>query len=431
MGTPDAYGTLALPFVKDAMAAKSLPVEARCRLARLSAKVSGTEAGATLLRSLETQEKVVRHEALSALGSRGYRAEAEETRAIIESHIEEEAGDASWKLATWRDLANEERYRSLRVSLENELREGRERLFLLLSFLYDGTSIQTARENMDHESPEKRGYAAEMLDVTLSLELRDLALPLLEKLEPPERLARLEDRFPQKVRTPPQRLLEILNRSDQLLGNWTKACAIRAAVGLSENGLRARLTELGATDDELLSETARWALGAVPAPEERDESCKESCMLTLEKVLLLKGVAMFATTSEEVLVNVASILEELSLGADQLVFDKGAVGDSMYVIASGRVRVFDGDKTINYLGEREIFGELALLDPEPRSASVETVEDTILFRLDRDTFFELMSDNIGVVGGVMQVLCRRLRRMTAMAMGEAGAVPTPPSGTRP
>ena len=66
---------------------------------------------------------------------------------------------------------------------------------------------------------------------------------------------------------------------------------------------------------------------------------------------------------------------------------------------------------------RRPFGELALLDPEPRSASVEAVEETRLFRLDRSTLFELMEDNVGVVSGIMHVLCSRLRRMTAIATG--------------
>jgi CRP-like cAMP-binding protein len=88
------------------------------------------------------------------------------------------------------------------------------------------------------------------------------------------------------------------------------------------------------------------------------------------------------------------------------VFEKGDPGKSMYIVVSGKVRVFDGVKTINFLGEQEIFGELALLDPEPRSASVESAEETRLFRLDRDTLFELMTDNVGVVSGIMQVLCQ-------------------------
>ena len=141
-------------------------------------------------------------------------------------------------------------------------------------------------------------------------------------------------------------------------------------------------------------------------------------MLTIEKVILLKGVGMFAATAEDILADVATILEEVELRTGELVFGKGERGDSMYIIVTGQVRVFDGDKTINFLGEREIFGELALLDPEPRSAAVEAVEETRLFRLDRNTLFELMEDNIGVVSGIMQVLCRRLRRMTAIATGD-------------
>ena len=140
-------------------------------------------------------------------------------------------------------------------------------------------------------------------------------------------------------------------------------------------------------------------------------------MLTIEKVILLKGVSMFSATSEDILADVAILLEEVELLPDELVFSKGDRGDSMYIVVSGRVRIFDGENTINFLGEREIFGELALLDPEPRSASVEAVEETRLFRLGRDTLFELMTDNIGVVSGIMQVLCRRLRRITAIATG--------------
>ena len=139
-------------------------------------------------------------------------------------------------------------------------------------------------------------------------------------------------------------------------------------------------------------------------------------MLTIEKVILLKGVNMFSKTSEELLAEVASILEEVVLESGEVIFEKGDVGESMYIIVDGRVRVYDGDKTVNHLGEKEIFGELALLDPEPRSASVQAVEETRLFRLDRDTFFELMADNIQVVSGVMQVLCQRLRRMTSIAV---------------
>ena len=142
-------------------------------------------------------------------------------------------------------------------------------------------------------------------------------------------------------------------------------------------------------------------------------------MLTIEKVICLKAVPMFAEASEEILADVAAILEERQARAGELIIRKGDVGDGMYVIVRGRVRVFDGERTITELGERDIFGELALLDPEPRVASVEAVEDTRLFRLDREAFGELMAGNIEIVRGVLHVLCERLRRQSEQG-GYAG-----------
>jgi hypothetical protein len=203
---------------------------------------------------------------------------------------------------------------------------------------------------------------------------------------------------------------EILRASGGDVRNWTRACAIYGATSLETNGFSTELARLAGDPSPLVAETARWAASG-------SESNGSKPMLTIEKVLLLKGVSMFSATSEDTLADVASVLEEMELRPGELVFSKGDPGQSMYIVVSGRVRVFDGGKTINFLGEREIFGELALLDPEPRSASVESAEETRLFRLDRDTLFELMTDNVGVVSGIMQVLCKRLRRMTAIATG--------------
>jgi protein-L-isoaspartate(D-aspartate) O-methyltransferase len=63
----------------------------------------------------------------------------------------------------------------------------------------------------------------------------------------------------------------------------------------------------------------------------------------------------------------------------------------------------------------EIFGELAVLDPAPRSASVVALEATHLFRLDGDVFALLMAGSHDIVRGVLHVLCDRLRRMSADA----------------
>jgi len=65
----------------------------------------------------------------------------------------------------------------------------------------------------------------------------------------------------------------------------------------------------------------------------------------------------------------------------------------MYFILEGRMRVHDGKNTIALLGEGEIIGEMTLLDPAPRSASVTSIQDSFLFRLEKEAFNVIMAGN--------------------------------------
>ena len=103
------------------------------------------------------------------------------------------------------------------------------------------------------------------------------------------------------------------------------------------------------------------------------------------------------------------MLEEVELTAGETVFEKGDQGDCMYIIVSGEIRVHDGDHTLNHLGQGNVFGEMAVLDPEPRVASVTAFEDTLLLRLDQEPFYELMEDRVEVARGIIHVLSGHLR----------------------
>ncbi len=140
-----------------------------------------------------------------------------------------------------------------------------------------------------------------------------------------------------------------------------------------------------------------------------------SVLLTIEKVIMLRAVTMFAETSEDVLAEVASILGEQEFKAGQRIIEKGEPGTTMYIIAEGRVRVHTGDTTVATLGERDAFGELSALDPELRSASVTAVDDTRLLCLDHEQLFELMSERIEVGRGIIRFLCRRYRGSVELA----------------
>ena len=129
----------------------------------------------------------------------------------------------------------------------------------------------------------------------------------------------------------------------------------------------------------------------------------------LERVLILKGTELFSETPDEILDDVAAVLREVELEPGQVVFREGVIGHSTYVVAEGRVTVSVGGETIRDLEEGEIFGELAAIDPAPRSATVTAAEPTVLFRIGDEILFELIADRFELAQGIFRVLCRRIR----------------------
>jgi CRP-like cAMP-binding protein len=130
---------------------------------------------------------------------------------------------------------------------------------------------------------------------------------------------------------------------------------------------------------------------------------------TAERLAILKSVSIFTETPEESLLDAVSLLEEVEFKAGKPIFEQGDPGDCMYIIVHGKVKVHHGDLILNYLGKWDVFGEMAALDPEPRSATVTAVEDTILLRLGQADLYELMNRRTGVSRGIIQILCQRLR----------------------
>jgi CRP-like cAMP-binding protein len=135
-------------------------------------------------------------------------------------------------------------------------------------------------------------------------------------------------------------------------------------------------------------------------------------MLTIQKVLALRQASIFGETPDETLAQIAPLLEEVQVPDGQTILVKGDVGDCMYLIVAGEVRVHDGEHTISCLQPGEVFGEMAVLDVEPRMASVTAVAETLLLRLDQETLYEVMADHSEVGRGIIHVLSARLRART-------------------
>ena len=132
-------------------------------------------------------------------------------------------------------------------------------------------------------------------------------------------------------------------------------------------------------------------------------------LLLIEKVLLLKSLSTFEETPETVLAEVAEILEEEVYSPGTDIFQEGDIGQCLYIIFKGEVRIHKDGHTLALLKENTVFGELALLDVDNRSASATANTEALVLRIDQEPFYEIMENRIEVARGIIKMLCRRLR----------------------
>ena len=132
-------------------------------------------------------------------------------------------------------------------------------------------------------------------------------------------------------------------------------------------------------------------------------------LTTIERVMTLKAADIFSSIPDAVLAHIASIGEDVDVAEKETFIRKGEIGDCMYIIREGRVSVHDETTKFAELGAGQVVGEMAVLDPEPRSAFVTAVEETSLLKIEKDAFDSVMVDHPGIARGVIHVLCNRLR----------------------
>ncbi len=100
--------------------------------------------------------------------------------------------------------------------------------------------------------------------------------------------------------------------------------------------------------------------------------------------------------------------------AGQVIIEEGMTGDTMFAVKEGTVEIFHKDKLLDTVGEGEFFGEMALVDPLPRSAKAIAQTDCKLVRVDRDRFLFLVQETPTFALQVMQVMADRIRKMNAL-----------------
>jgi len=143
---------------------------------------------------------------------------------------------------------------------------------------------------------------------------------------------------------------------------------------------------------------------------------------TIRKDVLdsLRAIPLFRRVSEGDLEELAVHLIERRFPKNSTVVEEGLPGDYMYVIREGRAKVTkaseDGrEKIMNFLEAGSFFGDMALLGDETRSASVKTLEESLLLALSRRDFIDLLRQSPDLSLAVIEELANRLRETNEQA----------------
>jgi CRP/FNR family cyclic AMP-dependent transcriptional regulator len=140
----------------------------------------------------------------------------------------------------------------------------------------------------------------------------------------------------------------------------------------------------------------------------------------MDEMALLQQIPLFADMPREQLRPLAGALDRRSYDKGQLILHQGDPGESLFVVASGRVRIYtlspEGHELSVYICDAgDFFGEMALLTGEPRSACAEAMQPTEVLVLHRQAFQQYLLANPAAALHTIRALSRRLQHTTASA----------------
>jgi hypothetical protein len=306
----------------------------------------------------------------------------------------------------------------LRSCLKYELTKVQQRLFGLLLQLYDRQPILDAQRSLSRVGQDRQANALEILDNLIPR-------PLYQGLQALVDVGRLT----KKVQVfdgllgpiSPESIVEtILEHGDEVFSPWTISVALRqwqptpATIPMLQDFLEAT--------NPLVRESAEDVLELLPAryPAVYEHWCTLfpatgtpqpviTRVSTIDRLLLLKHTTLFAETVENVLSSIIPIMKEVTYHEGQQIFAKGDLGTSLFIVYEGEVGIFNENHLLATFHSGDFFGELALLDAEPRSATAVAQGEVVTFRLDQEDFYDVMEECEEVLHNILRVLCQRLR----------------------
>jgi CRP/FNR family transcriptional regulator, cyclic AMP receptor protein len=142
------------------------------------------------------------------------------------------------------------------------------------------------------------------------------------------------------------------------------------------------------------------------------ERFKINAMLNLfDRLLLMRKVDMFQELREDFLIRLVPVMEERTFKVKQPIFLQGEEGRSMFIVATGKIKIHLSDRTLKEHTREGFFGEMSLFDAEMRSASATAIEETTCLELTQQHVFAAIEETPGIAVNIIKILSKRIRAL--------------------
>ena len=417
-------GEPALPELQLYFVKKSYDQDVISRIIDLFRVIGGQESIPFLRDKINFPVNEIKAKILNALSELQFSASKKEIPHLTQA-IEEEISTIVWLMAVIINLKNEPKYAELKNALQNELEQKNERIFNLLSNIYDFQIIKLLRENLRKNDVDSRSYSLEIIDMTFSETMKDMILPLFESENNREIVAKYADMFPQKYETQINSLISIINYDFSKILPWTKACAIKLLEDFDDTRIGSLMASFLVHPVPLLRETATYVLFkksqafyqsrikylgteeniAVLTTDVQLQSMKQiPFLLIYDKVLIIRENIYFSKIHENILMPLASTAAEFILLKGKKLKFREKKNRYFFVIISGKISLMINDKEINSFTEGDLIGEITEIATTSKFAKFIAVKDTKLLKISLDQLYNILSTHHEVTNIIINFL---------------------------
>lgn len=400
-------GDQALPLLDAAFYRSGQNSAVMQRIIQAMGRIGGKRAQDMLWNKIDYPDKIIVSQVLLSLSESGFKANVSQVTRI-KHVIENDLANICWNLSAIQELGSARDVKPIITSLQDEIRNDIQHIYMLLAMLYDTHSIQLVKENIESGTTEGITYAIELLDMFLSEQLKQRIIPVLDEISDEERIKRLEVFYP-RPRLDQQLVMKfIINRDFAQSNRWTKACVLYYIGKHKLETFKLDLLAQLFNPDRLICEVAAWALWQINPDEYRqnigrlnpnvsrqiNEVIQSNRMSVFSKVRFLKKHQPFKDIPGITMASLADFAEEIQLHAGQTLILDEALQPDFFVVVKGTAEYYKEGQLADTFSSGAFIGEMPPSPGYAQANMIRAPEKVVMLGFNKDRFYALMADHI-------------------------------------